>query len=211
VKTAIKNLRPGKDDIVVFFYSGHGFRWKGDAGYPFPQMGLYYGKPPSWDHMAAFSINLEDVYRDIRAKGARLNLVMSDCCNTVVNRRRSEIKDTLLPQFAPGYYDINKRTAMSLLLQSRSSLLISAAEKGQAANCSNSYNGFFTTSIINAIRMGLKASGTAPRWPDIVRKAGVETSELALKYSEQQNIIYRVCNTNTSIPCTEYTGEKTAQ
>jgi len=211
VKSAIKNLRPGKDDIVVFFYSGHGFRWKGDAGYPFPQLGLYYGRPPSWDHMAAFSINLEDIFREIQAKGARLNLVMSDCCNTIVNRRRSEIKDTLLPQIAPGYYDINKRTAMSLLLQSRSSLLISAAEKGQAANCSNSYNGFFTTSIINSIRMGLKASGIAPQWPDIVRKAGVETSELALKYSELQNIIYRVCNIKASMPCTEFVGEKTAQ
>jgi len=208
VKAAIKNIHPGKDDIVVFYYSGHGFRWKGDIGFPFPQMGLYYGKPPSWDHMAAFSLNIEDIYSEIQAKGARLNLVMSDCCNTIVNRRRLEIKDTAKSQVGPGYYDISKRAAMALFLQTQASLLISAAEKGQASICSNSYNSFFTTSMINSIRMGLKTSGANPQWMDIVRKAEGETSTLASKYKEQQNIVYKVCNKSGQTACVEDLGNK---
>ena len=208
VKAAIKNIHPGKDDIVVFYYSGHGFRWKGDLDYPFPQLGLYYGKPPSWDHMGAFSMNMEDIYGEISAKGARLNLVMSDCCNTIVNRRRSEIKDTAKEQVEPGYYDMRKRAAITLFLQTKASLLISAAEKGQSAICSNTYNGFFTTSIINSIRMGLKITGPIPQWMDIVRKTESETSMLASQYKEQQNIIYKVCNTKSFTPCIEDLGDK---
>ena len=208
VKNAIKNVRPGKDDIVVFYYSGHGFRWKGDIGFPFPQMGLYYGRPPSWDHMAAFSLNIEDIYKEIQAKGARLNLVLSDCCNTIVNRRRVEIKDTVKPQVGPGYYDISKRAAMALFLQTQASLLICAAEKGQASNCSNSYNSFFTTSMLNSIRMGLKTTGPNPQWMDIVRKAEGETSTLASKYKEQQNIVYKVCNKSVQAACVEDLGDK---
>ena len=208
VRAAIKNTHPGKDDIVVFYYSGHGFRWKGDIGFPFPQMGLYYGKPPSWDHMGAFSINIEDIYKEINAKGARLNLVMSDCCNTIVNRRRSEIIDTAKSQVGPGYYDMAKRAAMALFLQTKASLLISAAEMGQASNCSNSFNSFFTTSMINSIRMGLKTTGPTPQWMDVVRKAEDETSVLASKYKEQQKIIYKVCNKKTFTPCVEDLGGK---
>ncbi|MEO7983750.1 MAG: caspase family protein [Bacteroidota bacterium] len=211
VRTAIKNLHPGKDDIVVFFYSGHGFRWKGDLEYPFPQLGLYYGTPPSWNHMGAFSINMEDIFRDLQGKGARLNLIMSDCCNTIVNRRRSEIKDTVQSTAVPGYNDMNVRTAMSLFLQAKGSMLISAAEKGQAANCSTSFNGFFTTSLINTLRKDMKITGPAPQWIDIVNRTGAETAKLAGAYKEEQKIIYRVCIAKQIIGCINELGENTGK
>ncbi len=207
VRAAIKNIHPGKDDIVVFFYSGHGFSWKGDQmSNPFPELGLYYGRPPSWDHMGAFSINLEEIYKEIKAKNARLNLVMGDLCNTIVNRRRSELRDTAKEQVPPGYYDMNKQAAVELFLQTNASLLIAAAEKGQAANCSNTYDGFFTSGLLNSIRLGLKVTSN-PQWNSIIQGAEAEISALALQFAkEDQNIIYRFCNAKNTFSCVEDLG-----
>lgn len=209
VRNAVNNLRPGKDDIVVFYYSGHGFRWKGDQDYPFPQMGLYSGVPPSWNHMGAFSLNLEEVYNTIRRKGARLNLVLGDCCNTIVNRRRSEIKDTTEIAMTPGLRYMNKRTVSALFLQTRGSLLVAAAEKGQAANCSTLYNGFFTNSLYAAMTEQLYKAVPDPQWMDIISDTDARTWELAAKYKFPQKIIYKYCAEGGG-DCKQYLGQNNA-
>lgn len=209
VRAAIGNLRPGKDDIVIFYYSGHGFRWKGDTEYPFPQMGLYYGTPPSWNHMGAFSMNIEDIYKAIQRKGARLNLVLGDCCNTIVNRRRSEIKDTTDIAMQPGLKYMNMRTATALFLQTRASVLVAAAEKGQPANCSRVYNGFFTNSLLKTFTEFLFKPVPDPNWPDIIRATENKTYNLALQYGFTQNIIYKYCPAGSGNACRQYLGQKT--
>lgn len=208
VRSALHNLRPGKDDIVVFFYSGHGFRWKGDTEYPFPQMGLYYGTPPSWNHMGAFSLNIEDVYKTLQKKGARLNLVLSDCCNTIVNRRRSEIKDTSDIAMLPGVKYMNKRTVSALFLQARASLLVSAAERGQEANCSRLYNGFFTYSLYETMTATLHRAIPNPQWTDIIKETGERTLSLAAKYNFEQKIIFKYCpDAGAAATCVQYLGQ----
>ena len=208
VTAAIKNIHPGKDDIVVFHYSGHGFSYKDDEKYPFPQMALYYGTPPTWPYMKASSINMGEIFAAIKAKGARLNMVMSDCCNTAIKKRRSEIPDTVLAQIPPGYYDMNKRTAIALFLRARTSMLISAAKQGQLAIGSRTYSGFFTTSIIESIRMGLKKTRPDPQWMDIIKGAESRTLDLAIKYEKEQNIIYKVCDSKVNTPCIQHLGYK---
>lgn len=75
---AVSSVRPGPNDIVVFYYSGHGFN-EVDEGYQFPYLDLrdkgfqHYGGP--------FTLNIESIYQKLKAKGGRLNLVLSDCCN----------------------------------------------------------------------------------------------------------------------------------
>jgi hypothetical protein len=156
--------------------------------------------------MGAFSINLENIYKEIKAKNARLNMVMGDLCNTIVNRRRSELRDTAKEQVPPGYYDMNKQAAVELFLQTNASLLIAAAEKGQAANCSNTYDGFFTSGLLNSIRLGLKVTSN-PQWNSIIQGAEAEISALALQFAkEDQNIIYRFCNNKNTFSCVEDLG-----
>lgn len=197
-----------KDDIIVFFYSGHGFDWKGEKESAFPRIALYYNPQPSWDHIGAKSLNMEEVYQEIVGMGARLNMVLSDCCNTIVNIRRSEIKDTLGTVKSLPNYDMNKRKTMALFLQTQASLLISAAEKGQAAICTDIDDGFFTTSFLKTIGMELKSAGPDPQWIDIIRKTKGETSMMASKYKSEQNIIYRICNFKNNAPCVEDVGSK---
>jgi len=208
VKTAIKSIYPGKDDIVVFYYSGHGFSYSNDDNNPFPQLALWYGDAPNRTAVRASSINLEEVYNLIKAKKARLNLVMGDCCNNLFKLRRQAIYDTVKSMYPPGYFYMNKRTAIALFLQSTASVMIGAAEKGQMANVSTSYDSFFTTAMINSIRLGLKTTGPNPQWTNIIQNAGVQTTSIALDYKEEQRIIFRVCNSKSPSPCVEVLGNK---
>lgn len=201
VRAAIKNIYPGKDDIVVFHYSGHGFSYKDDDQNLFPEMALYYGTPPNWVTLKKQSINIEEIFNTIKAKGARLNLVLSDCCNTFIKKRRDEIIDTV--DRDRGDKEINVRVAMSLFMKAKASMLISAAMKGQKAKGSVSYNGFFTTSFLESLGLGLMSMDTDLQWMNIIEETEGATMKLATEYKTTQNIIYRVCDTKNNIPCVQ--------
>jgi hypothetical protein len=208
VKKAIANKKIGVNDIVIFYYSGHGFRLKGDQGNPFPEMALYYDPQPSWNHIVAKSYNLENIFNDIQTKKARLSIVLGDCCNTPVNIRRSEVRDTAKAQAGPGYWAMNKGIAAKLFLESKASILIAAAEKGEEAKCSNTFSGFFTDCLINSIRLGLKFD-TDLNWKKIIQTTGNKTNALALEIAkENQNIIYRICDGNNKSSCEERLGKQ---
>ncbi|MEI2739727.1 MAG: hypothetical protein V9F01_13210 [Chitinophagaceae bacterium] len=153
------------------------------------------------------SMNLEDVFKSIQAMGARLNLVMGDCCNTEISIRRDQIYDTAKAQYPPGYYDMNKRPAASLFLQSKGSYIFAAAKPGQAAKGSNTYNGFFTTGIIHAILMELKRNDSKVEWMDIILKAQKKAEGLAFLYKKEQDLIYRgFTDTKAKVPFAENLG-----
>ena len=86
VRSTINGLSPGSNDIVVFAYSGHGYRWS-DQVSTYPNMAMYYSRYESPSNSNSY--NLQEVYDLIVSKGARLNIVLGDCCNNdigVTNR-----------------------------------------------------------------------------------------------------------------------------
>ncbi len=97
---AIDLLTPGTNDIVVFYYSGHGFSYEKDAAKKYPQIDLRsHPASDKIDVVNAHTENLADVFELIKRKGARLNIVIGDCCNSYIdfkrkskgNKRRIEI------------------------------------------------------------------------------------------------------------------------
>ncbi len=56
---ALDNLRPRAIDIVAFFYSGHGFRWKDQAS-RYPSLFFSYSRYQKPDKTN--SVTLEEVY-----------------------------------------------------------------------------------------------------------------------------------------------------
>ncbi|RYY66226.1 MAG: hypothetical protein EOO13_16070, partial [Chitinophagaceae bacterium] len=71
VQYAVQMLKPAPQDIVVFYYSGHGFS-NSNANMRFPDMAL---SNKGYEDARANSWNMEEVYNLIKQKGARFNLV----------------------------------------------------------------------------------------------------------------------------------------
>lgn len=121
------------DDIIVFYYIGHGGRPSTDSGYmhahPYPQMCLA-------QHDESKFIPLEWVDRVLSSKGARLSVTFGMCCNNVSNS--ISIKDEL--QFDTNYgRTYLSKTKISkiqeLFLNTKGHIIATSASPTQTSGC----------------------------------------------------------------------------
>lgn len=122
----LDNLACAPDDIVFFYYSGHGTRAE-DEETQFPEMCLY---PNSSDFTRITQLYpLFDVYRKIRRRNPRLAIVMGDLCNSVwKNYHRADFKadkraHTVLSKGTCGVY-------RNLFLNARGGAVLASSEPG---------------------------------------------------------------------------------
>lgn len=142
VQLAIKNLRPLADDIVVFYYSGHGYRLP-EQNREFPNLKLKTFHTSRKDVLEN-SMNIEDIFISLKKKGARFNLVLSDCCNDdMVSTNASGPKPPEMSQ--KGSEGWSPENVKELFMNDNPmSVLATAAQNGQRASSNNSFGGFFS-------------------------------------------------------------------
>ena len=167
----INKLQPGKNDIVVFAYSGHGFRWN-DQTDQYPNMDLRsseYLKVSETNSLSA-----AEVYNAIIQKGARLNIILTDCCNSKIGRNQITTSGFLN---AKSDVDPNLVRLQRLFMTAKGNIMAAAAQPGEYATGNNADGGFFTHSFIQALREEISffKTGSSSSWDNIV----LRTLELA--------------------------------
>jgi hypothetical protein len=156
VKAVIKSINPGSNDIVVFAYSGHGFRFRNDTGM-FPQLGLFTNEGLTEEIIRENTINLEEIFNLVRAKGARLNIVLGDCCNNELSMQRFEVTELNLHSWPTEW---KRKNCSQLFEKEQGSYLAAAASKGQLAACNKVEGGFFTFSFFQFLESAFEAGNT---------------------------------------------------
>ncbi len=170
IEKAIKELDPGPEDIVVFYYSGHGFRKKRDTR-RFPY--LDFRAKPSDDYKVQ-SANIEDIFETIRKKGARFNLVFSDCCNN--DPDSTNAIGTPIPQSRGAGLDWNVDNCKALFMNpKRESILATAADKWQLASCNNNFGGFFSYFFKSSMETHFSVFKKDVSWETILNEATKQT------------------------------------
>ncbi len=149
-KSKVQNLlnafTPGPNDVVMFVYRGHGFRWSNQKE-EYPQLDLRYS---SFTRISEnTSINLEEVYNTVKSKGARLNLFFADCCNSDVGISQVTAASFMNMQ-SNNNYDTQKLRKLFLL--SRGNLISTAASPGEVSWANNANGGFYTVSLLQSLR-----------------------------------------------------------
>ncbi len=155
-------VRPGANDIVVFVYRGHGFRWDNQTdAYPMMDLRVSNYIPISTTN----SQSLSSVYSALKMKGARLNIVLADCCNNKIGVTQMTANSFLNLQ-ADNRPDISK--LKKLFMNARGSLISAAAKEGEYS-WANPLGGFYTLSFIQALKekIGYMNTGTYS-WNDII-------------------------------------------
>lgn len=138
-KTAILNLKCQPNDIVMFYYIGHGGRAMNDNKTVYPQMCM------GQDYENKF-IPLTWVYEQLKSKGARLNVVIGMCCNS----ESRDITAKMAPSFGPNHgntYMTNEEAAriQELCLNYKGNILVTSASPRQTSGCCSSELGLFDT------------------------------------------------------------------
>jgi hypothetical protein len=153
VMDAVRSIAPARDDVVLFYYSGHGFRTKNkNTRWPY----LYFhNKPPN-------PVDFGWVVDEMARKGARLTLVLTDSCNNVVNVQIRETQKALpqgMSKAANGYRE--------LFLNYRGLIAAASSIPGETSTATSS-GSLFTLSFLKALRG--EVVRPRPTWESLMQK-----------------------------------------
>jgi hypothetical protein len=162
VQSTLRSIDPGINDIVIFVYRGHGFRWDNQTD-AYPMMDL---RTSSYMNIEkATSLGLSEVYTALKNKGARLNILLADCCNNNVGINQNTTASFLNSQ-TDNKPDINK--LKKLFVSAKGTLVAAAAHAGEYS-WSNPFGGFFTLSFIQAMKEKISYFTNAnPDWNEVI-------------------------------------------
>ena len=187
VQDAIKILTPGNNDIVVFYYSGHGFSFTKDAAKRYPQVDLR-------SHNASNTIavikenthNLMELFELIKSRGGRLNIVIGDCCNNRIKIKRNFTGgDHAVRTAERPVMNINKKMCETLFCDYTASILIAAADKGQFAVSDDELGSIFTFNFTNNLKILMNKSvdkNEGLPWKKLLEETKEETFKLSKTY-----------------------------
>lgn len=139
ILSKLNSLAISSKDIVLFYYSGHGY----SCGYSqFPFMNL------DGDDMT-----LESLHTALKNKNARLTLTIGDLCNSIPRSRDGTKSEAFLPFKSAFLFDTDKLKRLFVL--SKGDLISTSSAKGEYSYCMKNSdgslsNGHFTNAFINA-------------------------------------------------------------
>lgn len=182
LESALNNLSCGKDDIVIFYYSGHGGRSPKETQDPFPWMQLVvdpYRTP--WNASQYYS--LSQVLKRIEAKQPRLSIVLGDLCNSLSNA----IPPKDVPEMK-GATKISKAPCdfyKDLFLKVKGSIISSSSKPGETS-AAFSDGGAFTICFTEALQI-MVSNNMEPDWETLLEGTKMRTSKVT---QGKQNPIY---------------------
>ncbi len=176
VQDAINKLKPAANDIVVFYYSGHGFRKPGENR-RFPHIKLKTDHKNKQDVLIN-SMNMEDIFLSIKKKGARFNLVLSDCCNDDILSTNSIGGPPGLTRGAGLLWSENNCKAL-FLNKNPMSILATAADYGQRASSNNNFGGFFSHYFKTSMEEYFSLFRRNVTWDQVLQDAKTQTIKKA--------------------------------
>lgn len=188
VKDAIEIIKPDNNDIVVFYYSGHGFSYKKDKEKRYPQVDL---RPVTASNKIKVinenTHNLTDLFEAIKLKGARLNIVIGDCCNNTIKFHRTfKGGDDAKRLMKKPRMVINKEMCATMFCNYSASILVAAADKGQFAVSDDKIGSIFTFNFTNNLKILMKKSvnqqDNLQPWRQLLEETKQETLSLSRKY-----------------------------
>ena len=176
-------LKPGKDDIVVFYFFGHGFRKNLRDSFPYINlMSLVNITRKTWkdDSLKVIqnALSMQSVFERIQKKGARLNLVLSDVCNINIGQ---DPYTTLQPATrGENTWSFNPTSVRELFLSTkRTSVLSNACKNGEASWSTNRLGGFFTNKFNSALQDYSSGKKGSANWKTLMADVRGRSIDLA--------------------------------
>lgn len=182
LERALSSLNCGPNDVVFFYYSGHGVHAKADpADGWLPQMCLNY---ESYDQDKFVPVTY--VRDKLATKPARLSIILTDCCNNEASW--VSVKSLISTQKdAPDVDKIDVAKLKKLFYESRGTVIATSSKRGQVSYGPKE-GGCFSVAFWDEMYKIEQGAGNAD-WNSLIEA----TKQRTLKYtSNKQEPVYKV-------------------
>lgn len=169
---AIRNLDVQPEDVVLFYYSGHGFRTREKDPNPWPF--IYFNLDDSW-------LDYADIIKELKGKNPKLLVTMVDVCNSYIDGVRSPIQKSaeVLPK---AVQDKIKKSYLQLFLHNTGSVTVTSSSTGEYSYGSDA-GGMYTVAFEKMLSDELR-NCSDPTWQHILSKTKRSISDDEHPYFE---------------------------
>lgn len=187
---AFDSIEPFNNDVTIFYYSGHGFRYDKDSSRKYPQIDLRSHsnkkKYNKIDFINKYTENLTVILQLMRLRGGRVNIVIGDCCNSNVHYKRgkqSHVEMDIATDLMPP---VNKKMTKKLFTddQHTISIVVSSSRRGQFAvsdpQIGSLFTHYFTRALSNTLSR--EPEGQYLPWRQLLDKTAEQTFHLSKSY-----------------------------
>ncbi len=123
-------------------------------------------------------LNIEEIYEMITNKPGRLNLVISDCCNWHLDITNMKSINIATPR--PSSVGLSLENMQSLFMNpNRTSLMITAAAKGQVSAGNAISGGIFTSQFRESLQKYMGINYQHITWEQITQNTKTQTETVA--------------------------------
>ncbi|GAB4015259.1 hypothetical protein GCM10028808_40070 [Spirosoma migulaei] len=175
VVDAIQQLNVSDNDIIIFYYSGHGLRQPNNGNNKWPTLKL---KKSFFGSQNQSNMDLvADIYKPLVDKKSRLLLVIGDCCNITDDSARRLLKAK--PRLAFG--DINgDSNSLKALFSYSGKGVIASSSPGEFSYYYPDTGGFFCEQFLSSLKIEVSVTNTGDvNWSNIILRAVEETKNKA--------------------------------
>lgn len=152
------------DDIVIFFFSGHGYRTESKVGNIWPNL---YFTPINK------GVDFYQIIQIINQKNPRLLIAIADCCNNVMeeNYAPSVLKNGNLA-LRTNRKDYTKHNYQTLFLKQAGTIIVSSSEPGEYSWATKS-GGLYTLALFESLNKEVMTTPVAD-WRIILDNASLK-------------------------------------
>ena len=177
VSSVINNLSVSNQDVVFFYYAGHGVNR------------INSGDKSRWPSMAINGqyLGISEVVSTLKSKNPQFFIAMADACNDIVEQSPDRGAKGLT------FSNQNPESYLQLFLQQRGHIIASSTHPDQKASGNSALGGLFTHKFLNVLNENLSSS--SPSWKRIASEA-----EKTIEHSDgtQQDAMFAINLGNNS-------------
>ena len=175
LRNTIRNIHCTGNDVIFFYYLGHGFRYNNQTN-QWPNIFVGYNNNITNSQLRNTSIPFQWIINQLNSKGARLTITIDESCNSKINIPtpvEKEIKGL-------GSLALNIRNPeryKELFEYSKGTISASSSKPGQTSVVSSDDGGYFTESFLEELKEQTAISSSAD-WRTLLEKTKERTATL---------------------------------